>query len=526
MNKLIEFDEKAREKLLIGVKKVADSVGATLGPLGHNVAIGNLWGAYPQVVHDGVTVAKSITLKDPFENIGAQIVKESSIKTNDLAGDGTTTATILAYAITAEGMIHLLNGVNAMKIRHEIAEASKAVFDYLKSQTKPVTTLKEKETIATISAQDSEIGHVVSEALEKVGVDGVVSVEDGTGKDISIEYKEGMQFDKGYVSPYFITDMAKEISVINDPYILVTDHTISSAKDILPLLESLLQQSRDLVVICDRLEGEALATLIANKLRGTLNILVVSSPGFGAQRRALLEDIAELVGAKFIDKDTKKLTQVMVEDLGKAQKVTSTSETTSIIGGQGNIKERVKSLKEKLKSTTAVYDKEKLQERISKLTSGVAIIHVGASTEVEMKEKKERATDAVAATRAAVEEGIVPGGATVFLRASELLDGKSTGSKILKSALTKPFRVLMENSGIDYLESVSKVKSAKEGEGIDVTDGELKNMIDSGIIDPAKVVRLALESAISVAGSIITTNVLIVDEPKEEKDEKSQTVLG
>jgi len=523
MAKILKFDSEAREKLLKGVNILTEAVASTLGPKGRNVAIDKKWGA-PNVVHDGVTVAKEIELEDPFENMGAQLIKEAASKTNDVAGDGTTTATILTQAIVAEGLKNIQAGANPMMLRRGIEIATSAVVAELSKMSKKLTTAEEITQVATISAQNDEIGKLISEAIGKVGKDGVVTVEEGKTMAMGVDYKEGMEFDKGYASAYFVSDSDRMEATIEDAYILITDKKISSMQDLLPFLEKFVQVSKNLVLIADEIDGEALATLVINKMRGVFNILAVTAPGFGDRRKQMLEDIAILTNGTVISEDTgRKFESVEVEDLGRAGRVTSTKDNTLIVDGKGKkaaIEARITQIRKEIESSDSDFDKEKLAERLAKLTGGVAVINVGAATEIEMKEKKERVIDAVAATKAAIEEGIVPGGEIALIRAGKVLDViKAEGEELLgimivKKALDKPFRRLVANAGLDEGVSLSKVLDAKENEGIDVVDGNIKDLVKAGIIDPVKVTRSVLQNGASVATMIMTTQVLITDKPE------------
>ncbi len=525
MAKILKFDSDAREALLKGINVLTEAVAATLGPKGRNVAIDQKFGS-PQVVHDGVTVAKEIELSDPFENMGAQILKEAASRTNDIAGDGTTTATILAQAIVSEGLKNIQAGSNPMILRRGIEKSVQTLVEELKKISKKITTPEESMQVATISAQNDEIGKLIAQALVKVGKDGVVTVEEGKTMQMGVDYKEGMEFEKGFLSAYFVTDTDKMEASLEDPYILITDKKISAMADLLPFLEKFVAVSKTLVIIADEVDGEALSTLVLNKLRGTFNVLAVSAPGFGDRRRALLEDIAILTGGKVISADTgTKFESVEVEDLGRAGRVTSNKEATLIVDGKGSkkvIDTRISQIRKEISLSDSDFDKEKLSERLAKLTGGVAVINVGAATEVEMKEKKERVIDAVAATKAAIEEGIVPGGEIALLRVVKALD-KLTGTeeelvgiKIVKKAVEAPFRRLVENAGLDAGIMLAKVQDLTGNMGIDVYDGEVKDMVKAGIIDPVKVTRSALENAASVAIMVMTTNVLITDKPEEK----------
>ncbi|MDD2822624.1 MAG: chaperonin GroEL [Candidatus Daviesbacteria bacterium] len=523
MAKILKFDTEAREKLLKGVNILTEAVASTLGPKGRNVAIDKKWGA-PNVVHDGVTVAKEIELEDPFENMGAQLIKEAASKTNDVAGDGTTTATILTQAIAAEGLKNIQAGANPMILRRGIETATNAVVLELAKMSKKLTTTEEITQVATVSAQNDEIGKLISEAISKVGKDGVVTVEEGKTMAMGVDYKEGMEFDKGYASAYFVSDSERMEATIEDAYVLITDKKISSMQELLPFLEKFVAVSKNLVLIADEIDGEALATLVLNKLRGVFNILAVTAPGFGDRRKQMLEDIAILTGGTVISEATgRKFESVEVSDLGRAGRVTATKDSTLIVDGKGSktaITARIAQIRKEVENSDSEFDKEKLAERLAKLTGGVAVINVGAVTEIEMKEKKERVIDAVAATKAAIEEGIVPGGEIALIRASRALDGlKAEGEELLgimivKKALDKPFRRLVANAGLDEGVSLAKVLEAKDNEGIDVIDGKIKDLVKAGIIDPVKVTRSVLQNGASVATMIMTTQVLITDKPE------------
>jgi len=528
MAKQLLYAEKAREKLKKGVDAVAKAVGTTLGPKGRNVALDKKWGA-PTVVHDGVSVAKEIELQDPFENMGAQLVKEAADKTNDVTGDGTTTATILAQAIVEGGIKNITAGANPMILITGVQKSAEQVVASIKEQAQPVKDDSQKIVqVATISAQNEEIGQKIAEALKKVGPNGVVTVEEGKGLEITIDYKEGMEFDKGYISPYFITNPDTMEATVEDPYILLTDKKVSSIQELLPFLEKFVKVSKNLVIIADEVEGEALATLVVNKLRGTFNVLAVEAPGFGDRRKEMLGDIAVLTGATVISEDVgRKLEDITVEDLGRADRVTSDKDNTVIVGGKGNkaeIDARIKQIKAELERTTSDYDKEKLEERLAKLAGGVAVIEVGAATETEMKEKQERVKDAVAATKAAIEEGIVPGGGVVLLQAAKeiktegLTGDELTGAEILRKALEAPTKLLAENAGLDGDVVISEVYKKPKGVGFNVLTGEYVDMIKAGIIDPVKVTRTAIQNAVSVATMILTTECLVTDIPEKEKN--------
>ncbi len=524
--KQIKFGDDARQSLVQGVNTLAKAVITTLGPKGRNVALDKKWGA-PNVVHDGVSVAKEIELQDPFANMGAQLVKQAAEKTNDAAGDGTTTATAFAQAIVDQGMKNVTAGSNPMSIKRGIDKGVEAVVAEIKNMSKPLKTQEEIAQVATISAGDEEIGAKIAEALEKVGRDGVVTVEEGKGLTIDIEYKDGMEFDKGYASPYFVTIPEKMEAEVDSPYILITDKKIASIQDLLPFLENFIKVSKNLVIIADDLEGEALATLVVNKLRGAFNILAVKAPGFGDRRKAMLEDIAVLTGGTVISEDTGRTFEgVKIEDLGQADKVWADKDNCRIIGGKGDsksIQARIKQLKDEIAHTTSDFDREKFEERLAKLSGGVAVINVGAATEVELNDKKERVKDAVGATKAAVEEGIVPGGEVTPVRAVKALDAltfagdEKIGLDILKYALEQPFRWLLKNAGLDdgyYLKMVTESKELDFG--INVATGATGSMYKFGVIDPAKVTRSALQNAASVATMILTTESLITELPKKE----------
>ncbi len=538
MAKQIIFSEDARKKLAKGVNILAKAVVTTLGPRGRNVALDRKWGA-PNVIHDGVTVAKEIELADPFENMGAQLVKEAASKTNDVAGDGTTTSTLLAQALVNEGLKNITAGANPMILKRGVEKAVSEVVSELKKMAKKIP-LEDKEAVtqvATISAGDRKIGELIAEAIQKVGKDGVVTVEEGKGLEMEIEYKEGMEFDRGYVSPYFVTDPEKMVAEVENPYILITDKKISAVSDILPFLEKIVKVTKNIVIIADEVEGEALATLVVNKLRGTFNALVVKAPGFGDRRKAMLEDIAILTGGTVISEDLgKKLENVEPEDCGRADKVWADKESCRIIGGKGDpekIKARIAQIRREIEETTSEFDKEKLQERLAKLSGGVAVIKVGAATEVELKEKKERVNDAVSATKAALEEGIVPGGGVALLKARAVLkdlrekaefEEERTGVDIVYKALAEPVRMLAKNAGVDEGWVARKVEEAKEKDyGFNCLTLEFGSMYKFGVVDPVKVVRTALENAASVANMVLTTEALVTDIP-EKKEEKTPGV--
>ncbi len=536
MAKQLAFSEDARQKLLIGVNKLAKAVITTLGPRGRNVGLDKKWGA-PNIVHDGVTVAKEIELEDAFENMGAQLVKEAASKTNDIAGDGTTTATVLAQAIVNEGMKNITAGANPMQMKKGIDKAVAAVVAEVKKMAKPV---KEDDwvKVASISAGDEAIGAKIAEALKLVGKNGVVEVEESKGLELEIQHKEGMEFDKGYISPYFVTNPDNMEAEIEDPYILITDQKVSAINDLLPFLESLIKVTKNLVIIADEIEGEALATLVVNKLRGAFNLLAVKAPGFGDRRKDILEDIAILTGGSVISQDTgRKLDSVTLDDCGRAERVWSDKENTRIVGGKGQksaINSRIAQIKKEMEKTDSDFDREKLQERLAKLSGGVAVINVGAATEVELKELQERVKDAVESTKSAIEEGIVPGGGVALLRARAVLstlkgqnEDETVGIKVLGSALDQPIRWLAKNSGADDGWVVRKViDSAKSDEGFNALTLEFGSMISQGIIDPAKVTRTALVNAASVGSMILTTEALVADLPEKKESSPSMPGMG
>ena len=533
------FGEDARKKLMKGIQILSKSVVTTLGPKGRNVALDKKWGS-PNVVHDGVSVAKEIELKDPFENMGAQLIKEAASKTNDTAGDGTTTSTLLASTLIAEGWKAIVAGVDPMSMKQEIDNAVQKVIKNVEKMAKPVKGEKEVTQVANISAGDEKIGKMIAEALNKVGKDGVVTVEEGKSMEIDIDYKEGMEFDSGYASPYFVTNADSMESEISDPYILITDQKISAINDLLPFLENLMKVSKNLVIIADEIDGEALATLVVNKLRGSFNVLAVKAPGFGDRRKEMLQDIAILTGGSFISEDTgRKLDSVTVEDCGRADKIWADKENCRIIGGKGSksaINGRVAAIRAEIKENDSEFDQEKLQERLAKLSGGVAVINVGAATEVEMNEKKERVKDAVEATKAAIEEGVVPGGGVALLRARSVLvkgsgktisntkgeltwrDFDSAGEGIVYNALQAPLVGIVRNAKANAQWILRKVEENKNSSyGFNVRTMEFGDMLTEGVLDPAKVVRLSLLNAASVAGMVLTTEALVSDEPEKEE---------
>ena len=531
MAKQLIFSEEARRSLSRGMETLATAVVTTLGPKGRNVAIDKKFGS-PTITHDGVTVAKEIELEDPFENMGAQLLKEAATKTNDIAGDGTTTSTLLAYTIVVEGMKNLAAGNNPMLLKRGIESATKTVAEAISEQSIEVTTKDSIANVASISAQDRTIGELIAEVMDKVGKDGVITVEESKGLEFETEYVEGMQFDRGYISPYFITDPESMEANIDDVYVLIHDKKISAAQDLVPALEKMVQiGKRDLVIIAEDIDGEALATLVLNKLRGMLNIVGIKAPGFGDRRKAMLQDIAILTGATVISEETgRKLDTTEIEDLGRAEKIVVTKDDTTIIGGKGDtaeIKGRIEQIRVEIDKSTSDYDSEKLQERLAKLSGGVAIIRVGAATETELKEKKHRVEDALSATRAAVEEGIVPGGGVALVNAMASLDDLTMdndeaqiGVNIVRKSLEVPLRKISENAGKDgsvILEGVRRAHKKEKNNriGFNVLTEEYVDMVEDGVIDPAKVTRGALENATSIAAMILTTEALITDIPEE-----------
>ena len=538
MAKEIHYSEIARKKLKSGVDKLANAVKVTLGPRGRNVVLDRGFGA-PTITNDGVTIAKEIELEDKIENLGAEIVKEVASKTNDIAGDGTTTATVLAQAIISEGLKNVAAGANPLALKRGIEMATKKAVEYLKSISKPVAGKDEIVKVATISAEDSELGNLIAEVIDEIGKDGVVTVEESKKFGLEKEIVKGLQFDRGYVSPYMVTDTEHMRAEVEDPYILITDRKISSLQDILPVLEKVANTGKkDLVIIADEIEGDALATLVVNKLRGVLNCLAVKAPGFGDRKKEILQDIAVVTGGKVISEETgMKLESVQLEDLGRARKVISTKDNTTIIEGKGkkeDIEARIQQIRNQIKETESEFDKEKLEERLGKLSGGVAVIKVGAPTEVEQKARQHKAEDALAATKAAIEEGIVPGGGVALLRASEALEeikikekgdlekDINTGVEILKKAIEAPIRQIAQNAGVDAGIVVAKVKESKEiGFGFNALTLEFEDLFKRGIIDPTKVVRSALENAASAASTLLTTEAVVSELPEKEKERPS-----
>ncbi len=526
--KEILFDVRAREAILHGVNTLADAVKVTLGPKGRNVIIEKSWGA-PTITKDGVTVAKEIELENRFENMGAQMVKEVASKTSDVAGDGTTTATVLAQAIFREGAKLVAAGNNPMEIKRGIDKAVEAVVAELKKLSKATKDPKEIAQVGTISANgDETIGKIISEAMQKVGKEGVITVEEAKGLETTLETVEGMQFDRGYLSPYFVTDPERMEAVLEDPYILIHEKKISSMKDLLPLLEQVARSGKPLLIIAEEVEGEALATLVVNKLRGTLNAAAVKAPGFGDRRKAMLEDIATLTGGRMIAEDLGiKLETVTLKDLGRAKRVVIDKDNTTIVDGAGkksDIEARVKQIRAQIEETTSDYDREKLQERLAKLVGGVAVIHVGAATETEMKEKKARVEDALHATRAAVEEGIVPGGGVAYLRCLPVLEklglsgGEKFGDDIVRRALEEPLRWIVQNGGWEGSIVVNKVREGQGAFGFNAQTGQYEDLLQAGVIDPTKVARFALQNASSVASLMLTTEAMVAERPKDKED--------
>jgi chaperonin GroEL len=528
--KIITFDEEARKSLKIGIDTLANAVKTTLGPKGRNVALDKKFGA-PTVTHDGVTVAKEIELEDPFQNMGAQLLKEAATKTNDVAGDGTTTATVLAQAIVHEGLRNIAAGANAMLLKQGVEIGAQQAVAAVREMSKEIGGKEDIAHVATISAADEEIGTLIADVMEKVGRDGVITVEESRGLQFETEFTEGMQIDRGYISPYFVTNTDRMESVLDDPMILITDKKISAVSDLLPVLEKALQVTKSMVIIAEDVDGEALATLVVNKLRGTINVLAVKAPGFGDRRKEMLRDIAILTGGTVISEEVgRKLDSATVQDLGRARRVVATKDDTTIVEGNGDeneIKGRIEQIKAQIETTTSDFDREKLQERMAKLAGGVAVIKVGAATETELKEKKHRVEDALSAARAGVEEGMVPGGGIALIRASEALNADDyegdvrTGIMILKRALEEPLRGIVENAGQDGAVVVSTVRRM-QGEqnnsniGYEVIRTEYGELFEWGIIDPAKVTRSAIENAASIAGMILTTEALITEKPSEQ----------
>jgi chaperonin GroEL len=525
--KMLKFDEDARRALEHGVDKLADAVAITLGPKGRNVVLDKKWGA-PTVTNDGVTIAKEIELEDPWEDLGAQLTKEVATKTNDVAGDGTTTATVLARAMVKQGMKNVAAGANPMALKRGIEKAVDVAVESIQKRSRDVEGKEEIAHVAAISAADPEIGEVIAEALDKVGKDGVVTVEEGQTFGMELEFVEGMQFDKGYISPYFVTDQERMETVLEDPHILLYQGKISSVQDLLPVLEKVAQSGKPLVLIAEDVEGEALATLVVNRIRGTFSAVAVKAPGFGDRRKAMLEDMAILTGGQVVSEEIgAKLENVTLDMLGRGRRIVVTKDDTTIVEGAGDpseIQGRVNQIKSEIENTDSDWDREKLQERLAKLAGGVALIRVGAATEVELKEKKHRIEDALSATRAAVEEGIVPGGGVTLIRAEEALDGlkldgdEATGVGIVRRALSEPSRLIAANAGHEGSVIVQRIRSEKAATGFDAQKGEWVDMMKAGIVDPAKVTRSALQNAASIAALVLTTESAVVEKPEEEDE--------
>ena len=526
-SKLLKFGEEARRSLEAGVDKLADAVAITLGPKGQNVVLDKKWGA-PTITNDGVTIAKEIELQDPWENMGAQLCKEVATKTNDVAGDGTTTATVLARAMVKGGLKNVAAGANPMILKRGIEKAVVAVVEQIKLQSKDVESKEEIAQVASISAADTTIGEILAEALDKVGKDGVVTVEESNTFGMELEFTEGMQFDKGYISPYFITDQERMEAVLDDPYLLLINKKISSVQDMLPVLEKVMQTGKPLAIISEDVDGEALATLVVNKIRGTFNAVAVKAPGFGDRRKAMLEDMATLTGAQVIAEEIGlKLDSVSLDLLGRARKIVVTKDTTTIVEGQGDadtVAGRINQIKAEIENTDSDWDREKLQERLAKLSGGVAVVKVGAATEVELKEKKHRIEDALSATRAAVEEGIVPGGGVTLIRAEaalaklDLEGDEATGANIVRDALAEPARRIATNAGYEGAVIVQQIR-AESDRGFNAATGEWVDMVKAGIIDPAKVTRSALQNAASIAALVLTTEASVVEKPEDEDED-------
>ena len=524
--KTLVFNEKARKGLEDGVNKLADVVKVTLGPKGRNVVLEKKWGA-PTITNDGVTIAKGVDLEDPYENMGAQLAKEVASKTNDVAGDGTTTATVLAQSMVNEGMKTVSAGVNPMEVKRGMLEASKAVTEFIAGFSKSIGGKDEIAQVASISAADSEIGETIAEAMEKVGKDGVITVEEGQTFGMELEFTDGMQFDKGFISPYFVTDPDRQEAVLEDPYILIVNSKITAVNDLLPILEKVMNSGKPLIILSEDVEGEALATLVVNKIRGTFTSVAVKAPGFGERRKAMLQDIAILTGGEVISEELGLKTEnTTVDMLGQAEKVIVKKDNTTIVNGKGkkaDVEGRVKQIQSEIDESDSDWDKEKLQERLAKLSGGVAQVKVGAATEVELKEKKMRIEDALAATRAAVEEGIVAGGGVTLIRAQDTVDkisggteGEAIGRNIVKKALEAPLRQIAENAGFEGGVMVEKVKDAKGNVGLNASNGEMVDLVKDGVIDPAKVTRSTVENASSIASLVLTTEALIAEEPEPE----------
>ena len=531
MAKMLEFDEDARRALERGVNRLADAVKVTLGPRGRNVVIDKKWGA-PTITNDGVTVAREIELEDRYENLGAQLAKEAATKTNDVAGDGTTTATVLAQAMVREGRKAVSAGANPMQLKHGIDAAAAAVSDWLADAARDVEQQDEIAQVATVSAQDRQIGEVIAEAFDKVGKDGVISVEESPVMGLELEFTEGMQFDKGYVSPYFVTDQERMEAVLDDAYVLLHGGKISAMTDFLPLLEKIVQAKKPLLVVAEDVEGEALATLVVNKIRGLLTAVAVKAPGFGERRKAMLADMGILTGGEVVTEELGLTLESMdVAQLGRARRIVVTKDTTTIVDGAGDkeaIDDRIRQLRREIEETDSDWDQEKLQERMAKLTGGVCVMRVGAATEVELKEKKHRLEDAISATRAATEEGIIPGGGSALVQSAVslgdlgLTGDEATGVQVVRRALDAPCRWIAENAGAEGFVVVDKVRGLDRGHGFDAAVGEYADLIERGIIDPVKVTRSAVQNAASIAGMLLTTETLVVDKPEEEEQAEQQ----
>ncbi|HXR71020.1 chaperonin GroEL [Actinocrinis sp.] len=529
MAKMLQFDEDARRKLERGVNALADAVKVTIGPKGRNVVIDKKFGA-PTITNDGVTIAREVELEDPYENLGAQLAKEVATKTNDIAGDGTTTATVLAQALVREGLRNVAAGAQPIALKRGIDAAVKAVSDHLLSTAKPVETKESIAQVGAISAQDQAIGDLIAEAMDKVGKDGVITVEENNTFGLALEFTEGMQFDKGYLSPYMVTDQERQEAVLEDPYILINQGKISSISELLPVLEKVAQARKPLLIIAEDVDGEALSTLVVNKIRGTFNSVAVKAPGFGDRRKAILQDIATLTGAQVVSPEVGlKLDQVGVEVLGTARRITVDKDNTTIVDGAGDsgaVQDRVRQLKAEIEASDSDWDREKLQERLAKLAGGVCVIRVGAATEVELKEKKHRLEDAISATRAAVEEGIVAGGGAALVHAATVLNDRlglsgdeATGVAVVRKALVEPLRWIAENAGHEGYVVTDKVSGLEDTEGLNAATGEYVDLIEAGVIDPVKVTRSALANAASIASMLLTTETLVVEKPAPKEDE-------
>ena len=535
MPTVLRFDDRARRSLEEGVNKLANTVRVTLGPRGRNVVIEKKFGV-PTITNDGVTIAREIELEDPFENMGAQAVKEVATKTNDVAGDGTTTATVLAQAIIRQGMRNVAAGANPMYLKRGIDAAVDAAVESIKAQAKEVDDRSEIAHVAAISAADTAIGDVIAEAIDKVGKDGVVTVEESNTFGMELEFAEGMQFDKGYLSPHFVTDAERQEAVLDDAYILLANQKISAVHDLVPVLEKVMQASKPLLIIAEDVEGEALATLVVNKLRGTFNSVAVKAPGFGERRRSMLQDIGVLTGGQVVSEELGlKLDTLALDHLGRARRVTVTKDETTIVDGAGDradVEERMRQLRRQIDDATSDWDREKLQERLAKLTGGVALIRVGAATEVELKEKKHRIEDAVSATKAAIDEGVVPGGGTALVRARKAVDAvksegdEATGAAIVRRALEEPLRWIAQNAGLEGNLAVREVEAESGSVGLNAATGQMEDLFKAGVIDPAKVTRSALQHAASVSGMLLTTRALVADKPEKEPPRSMPTASG